>query len=120
MAITTSSSGTTGQTSGGAETDIATINVIGLYRLKLDLQLLADGDVIYIRRYTVAKTGGTTRKAGFVGFYGAQPTEQLNVGSNEWWGDDLNDLTDTDALQYTIEQPFGTTRALPFAVVKVA
>jgi hypothetical protein len=118
--ISTFSSGTTGQTSGGAETDIATINVAGLYRLKLDLQLLADGDVIHLRRYMIAKTGGTTRKAGFMGFYGAQPVEQLNVGSNEWWGDDLNDLTDTDALQYTIEQPFGTTRALPFAVVKVA
>lgn len=120
MAITTSSSGTTGQTSGGAETDIATINVVGLYRLKLDHQLLADGDVVYYRRYFIAKAGGTSRKAGFMAFYGAQPAEQLNVGSNEWWGDDLNDLTDTGSLKYTIEQPFGTTRALPFAVVKVA
>lgn len=118
--IGTFSAGTTGQTAGGAETDIATINIVGLFRLKLDLTLLADGDVIYVRKYLIAKTGGTTRLAGTRACFGAVPTgDPLVVSSHEWWGDDLNDLAETDALQYTIEQPFGTTRALPFDVVQI-
>jgi hypothetical protein len=113
MAITTHASGTTGQTSGGAETDIVSINAAGVYRLKLDLNLMAAGDVVYIRRYLIGKTGGTSRKAGFWGFYGAQDAEALIVD----FGDDWNDLTDSDSVQYTIEQPFGTTRALPYGVM---
>lgn len=115
MAITTHASGTTAQTAGGAETDIVTINVVGLFRLKLDLTLMAAGDVIYVRRYLMAKTAGASVTAGLWTFYGAQPTWQKLITLC----DDLNDLTDADALQYTIEQPFGTTRALPYGIVKV-
>jgi hypothetical protein len=117
MALTTHASGTTTQTAAGAETDIATINVVGLFRLKLDLDLMAAGDVVYVRTYIIVKTGGASNLAGFTGFYGVDGG--LPGGAKVVvFDDDLNDLAETDALQYTIEQPFGTTRALPYGIVR--
>lgn len=111
---TAHATGTSSQTSAGAEQIQSAPAVAGAFQFIVDLTLMAAGDVIYIRAYQIVLTGGTSRKTYFHGMYGAQPTESL-----VWVSIPLsNELTDANSLQFGIEQPFGTARALPWKVLK--
>lgn len=115
MPVTLVASGTTGQTAGGAESIINAPNVAGVFQVQLDLNLLAAGDVIELRVYKMVKASGTSRVAFFTTYSGAQATDAQIVLSLPI----ANTLTDSNAVQFGIKQTFGTTRALPYAVLNL-
>lgn len=108
-------SGTTAQTVG-TELTLLDIAVPGTFTAHIDLNLMASGDVVELRWYSIVLTGGTRR------------VTYMDRRENVQPGDDLiaisvpisNDLTDAGALRFTINQTKGTTRAFPWKVLKYA
>lgn len=100
----------------GTEHFVSSPNAAGLYQLALDLNALADGDVLEVRTYQMVLTGGTQRVRDTQTFYGAQPTDGLILNSIPVG----NELTDTNAIRFSIKQTFGTGRAIPWKVLKYA
>ncbi len=94
---------------------ISSPNVQGKFRLMLDLNNLAAGDVLEVRAYKMALTSGTSRKSQFTAFYGAQSAENLVVQPLD---DVWNELTDTNAVRFSIKQTFGTSRDIPYVILK--
>jgi hypothetical protein len=110
-------SGTTGQTSGGAETLLATITAAGVYQLIVDTKIsgnaMAGGttpDVVRIRGY-VKPTSGGTETTLFIDELppGAQSKCYLSFP-----------YPSIASIRFTIEQPAGTTRTMPYAVWQLA
>jgi hypothetical protein len=115
MAVTTFASDTL-TTTIGTEHTLTSVNQAGVFVLYVDLAALAAGDVVELRAYKIVRTGGTARVVQFQTFTGAQPSSGLITVSIPL----ANDLTDTDALTFTLTQTFGTARSFPWAVLKVA
>ena len=89
-------------------------NAVGTYTLHVDTVNLAAGDVLELRVYQMVLTGGTSRVAYLMTWYGAQPTDDLIKVSVPIG----NDLTDTNALRFSLKQTFGTGRAFPWKVLQ--
>ncbi len=89
-------------------------NAIGQFRLEVDLNAMASGDVTEIRAYKMVRTGGTSRPIWVVRFTDAQPTDAKVVRFEPV----DNDITDTDAIKFTLLQTVGTGRAYPWAVLQ--
>lgn len=103
MTVTTFAEGT--QTAViGTEHFLSSPNVAGKFTLALDLSNMASGDVLEIRAYKMAKSGGTSRAMWYQMFSGAQPSYALILVSQVI----LNSLTDANALRFSIKQTFGT------------
>lgn len=113
MAVTLYGSGTTTPTVA-VETSLQSITAEGVFQFSIDKSNMVAGDVLEIRIYRIALTGGTKRLAYFAGFYGAQPTYDVLTDSLPL----RNDLTDTNSLQVTINQTFGTARAFAWKVMR--
>lgn len=115
MPVTLLTSGTSGQTAGGAESIMSAPAVAGGFQIHIDLNLMAAGDVIELRVYKMVKTSGTSRVMDYTMLAGAQAADA------QIWKSDIyyNTLTDANAVQFGIKQLFGTTRAFPFAVVNM-
>ncbi len=90
-------------------------NSAGNFRLILDLSVLADGDVVELRAYQMVLTGGTSRVADVIFKYGAQPVDEQIFQSLEV----PNELTDTNAVKFTLKQTAGTGRAFPWKVMNL-
>lgn len=73
------------------------------------------GDVIRLTAYQIALTGGTKRVLWQQSFYGPQPSWDVAKCSPEI----ANDLTDTNALQFTLAQPFGQDRSFPWKILNI-
>lgn len=115
MAVTASATGT--QTSVvTTEHQLADTNVAGVYQFIVDTNAMAAGDVLELRIYQMALTGGTARVLHFGAFYGAQPTDDLIKVSVPV----CNELTDSTALRFSLKQTFGSARAYPWKVLKIA
>lgn len=89
------------------------VNLEGEYQLVVDLVNMVAGDVVELRAYQIALTGGTKRGVYFAAYYGAQPTHAVMVATDRL----LNDLTDTNSLEFTLTQTFGTGRNFPYKVL---
>lgn len=100
------------------ETFLSSPNAAGAYVLIVDKNAMAAGDVLEIRGYKMAATGLTSRVVWVQTFYGAQATDDKMFAS----ADKViyNDLTDTNAVRFSLTQTAGTGRAYPWTVLEVA
>lgn len=113
MAVTAHASGT--QTAViGTEHFLTSPNVAGTFTLHVDVNAMVAGDLLELRIYQMVLTGGTTRVAYFAAFADAQPTDDLIKISVPI----SNELTDTNALRFSLKQVSGTGRAFPWKVLK--
>lgn len=115
MAVTAYASGTQTCTIG-TEHFLSSPNVAGVFELVLDLNAMADGDVLEARVYQMVLTGGTTRVVLYEAFFDAQPGDGKIALSEPI----SNELTDTNATRFSIKQVRGTGRAIPWKVLKHA
>jgi hypothetical protein len=93
---------------------LASPNVAGVFELVLDLNALANGDVLEVRAYQMTLTGGTARVALFAVFADAQPPD-VKIAVSEPLS---NELAESNALRYSIKQTRGTGRAIPWKVLR--
>lgn len=114
MAVTVAGSGTTAQTVAGGESTYYTTTGEGVFQASLDTNLMAAGDVIEVRVKQANLAAGTVRVVAYAMFTGAQPTEDLMKVTIPI----VVDPTATATI-FTISQPFGTARALPYVVRKL-
>lgn len=89
-------------------------NEAGVYTFHLDTVNMAAGDILELRIYQMILTGGTQRVAYLATYQGAQPTDDLIKISVPI----SNDLTDANALRFSLKQTFGTGRDFPWKVLK--
>jgi hypothetical protein len=114
MTISAHASGTQTATVG-TEHFLTSPNVEGKFTGIVDVSNMADGDALELRAYQMVLSGGTARVIDIVYLYGAQPTDQLII---EWGKEIKNELTDTNAVRYSLKQTAGTGRNFPWKVVK--
>lgn len=112
MAVSAYASGTQTATVT-TEHFLSSPNVAGTYTFHVDTVNMADGDVLELRIYQMVLTAGTQRVVYFTAFYGAQPTDDLIKVSVPV----SNELTDTNALRFSLKQTFGTGRSYPWKVL---
>jgi len=91
-------------------------NAVGTYVLLVDTVNMATGDVLELRVYKMTITSGTARVVYFTAYYGAQPTDDLIKISIPIG----NELTDTNAIRFSLKQTFGTGRNYPWSVLQYA
>jgi hypothetical protein len=115
MAVTAAASGTQTATVGTEHT-LASIATAGVFVFVVDMNAMAALDVVELRIKQMVLTAGTARVLAFTAFYGAQPTEDVQKQSIAV----PNELTDAGALVFTLKQMFGTGRAYPWKVLKIA
>ncbi len=113
MGVTAFASGTQSATVT-TEHFLSSINVGGVFSLTVDTVNMVALDVLELRAYQMVLTGGTQRKTLFVAYYGAQPAEDLIKVSIPL----SNELTDANALRFSLLQSFGTSRNFPWKVLR--
>lgn len=117
MAVTAHASGTLSTTGGGTEDFLTSPNVAGTFTLHIDTNDMAAGDVVEIRVYQMVLTAGTQRVAYYMRYEGLQYTDdkiKISVPIS-------NELTDANALRFSIKQTEGTAGiSLPWKVLKYA
>lgn len=113
MAVTAHASGTRAATVGTEHFE-SSPNIAGTFTFHVDLVNMVAGDTVELRVYQMILTGGTQRVAYFKSYTGAQPTDDLIAISVPI----SNELTDTNALRFSIKQTAGTSRNFPWKVLK--
>jgi hypothetical protein len=113
MAVTAFASGTQSATVT-TEHFLTSPNEAGTYTLHVDLVNMAAGDYVELRIYQMVLTGGTQRVAYLEAFQGVQPADGLIAISVPI----SNELTDTNALRFSLKQTLGTSRNFPWKVLK--
>lgn len=113
MAVSAFATGTTTPVVG-TENFLSNVNVAGVFTLHVDTINMVAGDVLVIRVYQMVITAGTARVAYITQYQGVQPTDDeikvsIPIG---------NELTDSQALRFSINQTFGTARAYPWKVLQ--
>lgn len=98
------------------EHTLASVGVAGVFELVLDLNALANGDVLEVRAKTRILSGGTVRTVVLWTFADAQPADDLI----QTMVPIANDLVEAGTLVYTIKQTRGTGRAIPWKVLQHA
>lgn len=112
MSVSAFASGTQTATVG-TEHFLSSPNVAGVYTFHVDTVNMAAGDTLELRIYQMVLTGGTQRVVYLVQYAGAQPTDDLIKVSVPI----ANELTDTNALRFSLKQIAGTGRAYPWKVL---
>lgn len=115
MAITAFASGTQSATVT-TEHFLSNVNEAGVYTFHVDLHNLAAGDMVELRVYQMVLTSGTARVAYLDTYQGAQNADNkiaISVPIS-------NELTDAQALRFSLKQTLGTTRDFPWKVLKHA
>jgi hypothetical protein len=115
MAVTAYASGTQSATVT-TEHFLSSPNAAGTYTLHVDTVNMASGDILELRVYQMVLTGGTQRVAYYARYDGAQPTDDLIKISVPI----SNELTDTNALRFSLLQVAGTGRSFPWKVLQYA
>lgn len=93
---------------------LSNVNEAGVYTLHVDLNAMVAGDYVELRIYQMVLTSGTARVAYLETFTGAQPTDAkiaISVPIS-------NELTDAQALRFSLKQALGTSRDFPWKVLK--
>jgi hypothetical protein len=88
----------------------------GVFVFLIDTSAMVAGDVLELRIYKIALTGGTPRIVAFAQFCGAQPAHDVMKVSLPM----SNSLAEADALKFTLKQTFGTGRDFPWSILKHA
>lgn len=112
MAVTAYASGSQACTVT-TEHFLSSPNVAGTFTLHVDLQPAVALDVFELRVYQMILTGGTTRVVYFARYDDAQSADDLIKISVPI----SNELTDTNALRFSIKQTRGTSRTIPWKVL---
>lgn len=112
MAVTAYASGTQSATVT-TEHFLSSPNVAGVYTLHVDMNAMVAGDTVEFRVYQMVLTAGTQRPVEVWTFFGAQPTDAKIFVSNPI----ANELTDTNALRFSLKQTTGTSRSFPWKVL---
>lgn len=115
MAVTAEATGTQTTTVGTPHT-LDDVNTAGTFTLHVDKNPMAAGDVIELRIYQIVLTGGTRRVAYFARFADAQPVDDMIAISVPI----SNELTDSGALRFELLQTKGSTKNIPWKVLKYA
>jgi hypothetical protein len=96
---------------------VATAAVEGRFTFHVDTVNMIDGDVLELRIYQIILSGGASRVAYLMTYYGAQPTDALIKISKVV----PNDLVEANALRFTLLQSFGAAgRNFPWKVLRIA
>ena len=114
MAVTAQATGTVNTTVGATPDNLANVNVAGVFTVHVDTNALAAGDVLYISIKQMVLTGGTARYVYDARYDGVQPAKDLIKISVPV----ANELTDSTSLVFEVNQTAGTTRALPWKILK--
>lgn len=96
-----------------AEQFLHNTSAAGTYKLKLDVNALAAGDVVEVRIYEMVLTGGTPRVYLVERRAGAQPVDDLIAESVPV----STDLSESKAIRFSVAQRSGTARAMPWKVI---
>lgn len=115
MAVTAHATGTQTATLT-TEHFLSSPNVAGTFTLHVDTVNMAAGDVVEFRIYQMVLTGGTARVAYLARYADAQPTDDMIKISVPI----SNELTDTNALRFSLKQTVGTGRDYLWKVLKYA
>jgi hypothetical protein len=115
MTVTAHASGTQTATVG-TEHFLTSPNVAGTFTLHVDTINMVAGDVLELRVYQMVLTAGTQRVAYYTRYDGVQPADDLIKISVPI----SNELTDTNALRFSLNQTKGTSRNFPWKVLKYA
>ena len=113
MAVTAYAAGTQAATVGTEHT-LAAPNVASSFTLHVDTAAMTWGDILEFRIYQMVLTAGQARVAYYARFEGAQPTDdviKISVPVS-------NELTDVDALRFTLKQTKGVTHDYPWKVLQ--
>jgi hypothetical protein len=113
MAVTAFASGTQ-VTSISTEHFVADVDEPGVYTFHVDVNALAAGDVLEVRVYQMVLMGGTAREEQFMVYNGVQ---DIKIKRSEPIS---NELTDSESLRFSIKQTFGSSRSIPWKVLKHA
>lgn len=119
MAVTAYASGTQTATLT-TEHFLSSPNVAGTFTLHVDLSNMAVGDILELRVYQMILTGGTSRVAYYARFEGPQPASGGLIAVSVPIS---NELTDTNALRFSLQQnriSGGTGRDYAWKVLKYA
>jgi hypothetical protein len=114
MAVTAHATGTQSATVA-TEHFLTSPNVAGTFTLHIDTNAMVAGDELEVRVYQMVLTAGTTRVAYYEKFYNAQATDPIKISVPI-----SNELTDTNALRFSLKQVAGTSRSFPWKVLKYA
>ena len=116
MAVTAHAQGTLSATVGSTPDFLTSPNVAGTFVLIVDTVNMVAGDVIELRVWKMVLTGGTQRVAYLARYDGAQATDDLIKVSVPI----SNELTDTNAVRFSLTQTHGTSRNYPWVCLKHA
>jgi hypothetical protein len=110
---------TTGSQSGthtivSSEMLLADVNVAATFTFEVDSNAMAAGDSIELLIYAMVLTSGTRRPLYWQPYYGAQPPKDIVKTSVPV----SNELTDAGSLRFSLRQFSGTSRAVPWKVLK--
>lgn len=97
-----------------SEHSLASVNVQGIFSFEIDLFNLAANDIIELKIYKIILTGGTKRVLAYAQFYGVQPTHDVIKIAGPFY----NDLTDSNSLEFAINQTHGSSRNYAWKVLK--
>ncbi|HJZ81478.1 MAG TPA: hypothetical protein VKD91_14075 [Pyrinomonadaceae bacterium] len=111
MPVTAFASGTQ-TTSIGTEHFLVNVNQAGVYILHVDLNALVTGDILEVRVYQMVLTAGAPREEQFMVYNGVQDIKIKRSAPLS------NELTDAQALRFSIKQTFGSSRSIPWKVLK--
>ena len=115
MAVTAHATGTQTATIT-TEHFLTSPNVAGTFTLHVDTNAMVAGDTLELRVYQMVLTAGTQRVAYFQIYTDEQAADdkiKISVPIS-------NELTDTNALRFSLKQTTGTGRAFPWKVLKYA
>lgn len=112
MPISAYASGST--LADGTEQTLSAPNVAGAFQLVVDLSVLAANDIVQFRAYQMVLTSGTSRVISVVQYAGVQLTDAM-ISISGWVA---NELTDANAVRFTMTQTAGTYRTFPWKVLQ--
>lgn len=113
MAVTLQANGTQTATVT-TEHSLASVTTAGAFVFEVDCSAMAAGDILELRMNVIVLTSGTKRLTYFQAFYGAQPAHDLIKVSVPV----SNELGDTNSIECTLKQTFGTGRAYPWKILR--
>lgn len=111
--ITSYANGTTTGTIG-SEIFLASVSSPGSYVLYLDTINMASGDYLEVRAYKMILNSGTARVMTLDTYQGDQPADE----EIKYTLDIKNDLSDSQAVRFSIKQTLGTARVYFWTVQK--
>lgn len=116
MTVTTQATNTLSTTVGATPDKLSDVAGPGTFQLIADLNAMAAGDTVYLSIKLMTRTSGTARYVYDARYDGAQPAKDLIKVSVPV----SHSITDATAMVFEINQTAGTTRSIPWTILKFA